>query len=215
MIPRVKLDHCVVHVTDWRARTISMARTWSRIIRRGNGFAYRFGETQLNLHGPGVDAVPVARDPVRPGNSDLCFVWPGPIADAAAHLEGCGVPVELGPWSATARWERGPVSIFAIPTAPCSNSSRITRNDDKILISGVSTGQERRRGGSLASAVQSRSVQVGTDAREHRAERLIGQDAGVRIVARAMIAIEQHDLVEYMLCAMREGRGGEAHPQRA
>jgi len=67
------------------------------IIRRGNGFAYRFGETQLNLHGPGVDAVPVARDPVRPGNSDLCFVWPGPIAEAAAHLQSCGVPVELGP----------------------------------------------------------------------------------------------------------------------
>ncbi len=61
------------------------------------GFAYRFGDTQLNLHGPGVDAVPVARDPVRPGNSDLCFEWPGPIAEAAAHLARCGVAVELGP----------------------------------------------------------------------------------------------------------------------
>jgi catechol 2,3-dioxygenase-like lactoylglutathione lyase family enzyme len=27
----------------------------------------------------------------------LCFEWPGPIAEAAAHLNGCGVPVELGP----------------------------------------------------------------------------------------------------------------------
>ena len=49
------------------------------------------------MHGPGLDPVPVARDPVRPGNSDLCFVWPGPIAEAAAHLRDCGVEVELGP----------------------------------------------------------------------------------------------------------------------
>jgi catechol 2,3-dioxygenase-like lactoylglutathione lyase family enzyme len=34
---------------------------------------------------------------VRPGNSDLCFDWPGPVTSAAAHLESCGVEVELGP----------------------------------------------------------------------------------------------------------------------
>ena len=49
------------------------------------------------IFGAGHDAVPVARDPVRPGNSDLCFVWPGPIAEAAAHLRACGVAIELGP----------------------------------------------------------------------------------------------------------------------
>ncbi len=98
MTPHVRLDHCVVHVSDWARSNDFYARVLgAEIIRRGNGFAYRFGETQLNLHGPGVDAVPVARDPVRPGNSDLCFVWPGPIAGAAAHLESCGVSVELGP----------------------------------------------------------------------------------------------------------------------
>src|SRR5882724_10524656 len=98
MAPHVRLDHCVVHVSDWARSNDFYARILgAEIIRRGNGFAYRFGETQLNLHGPGVDAVPVARDPVRPGNSDLCFVWPGSIADAAAHLQGCGVAVELGP----------------------------------------------------------------------------------------------------------------------
>jgi catechol 2,3-dioxygenase-like lactoylglutathione lyase family enzyme len=98
MTPHVKLDHCVVHVSDWpRANDFYARVLGAEIIPRGSGFAYRFGETQLNLHGPGVDAVPVARDPVRPGNSDLCFVWPGPIAQAVAHLEACGVPVELGP----------------------------------------------------------------------------------------------------------------------
>jgi len=40
---------------------------------------------------------PVARLPVQPGNSDLCFEWSGPIAGAIAHLEQRGVVVELGP----------------------------------------------------------------------------------------------------------------------
>jgi catechol 2,3-dioxygenase-like lactoylglutathione lyase family enzyme len=39
----------------------------------------------------------VARVPVPPGGSDLCFTWPGTIGDAAAHLERQGVAVELGP----------------------------------------------------------------------------------------------------------------------
>jgi catechol 2,3-dioxygenase-like lactoylglutathione lyase family enzyme len=34
---------------------------------------------------------------VRPGNSDLCFRWPGTIDAALAHLERNGVTVELGP----------------------------------------------------------------------------------------------------------------------
>jgi catechol 2,3-dioxygenase-like lactoylglutathione lyase family enzyme len=98
MSPRVKLDHCVVHVSDWaRSNAFYGQVLGAELVPRGAGFAYRFGDTQLNLHGPGVVAVPVARDPVRPGNSDLCFEWPGPIADAAAHLERCGVVVELGP----------------------------------------------------------------------------------------------------------------------
>jgi catechol 2,3-dioxygenase-like lactoylglutathione lyase family enzyme len=36
---------------------------------------------------------------VRPGNSDLCFRWDGPIETAVEHLEGLGVPIEAGPLS--------------------------------------------------------------------------------------------------------------------
>lgn len=94
----VKLDHCVVHVSDWsRSNPFYRDVLGAAVIVRGNGFVYRFGDTQLNLHGPGVEAVPVARIPVAPGNSDLCFEWPGPIAEAAAHLERCKVAIELGP----------------------------------------------------------------------------------------------------------------------
>ncbi len=39
----------------------------------------------------------MARLPVQPGNSDVCFEWNGPIADAIAHLARCKVAIELGP----------------------------------------------------------------------------------------------------------------------
>lgn len=59
--------------------------------------AYRFGDQQLNVHLPGSAPEPVARTRITPGNSDLCFVWDGPIEAAAAHLEKHGVAIELGP----------------------------------------------------------------------------------------------------------------------
>lgn len=94
----VALDHCVIAVSDWAASNAFYRDVIGcEVIERGAGFAYRLGSQQLNVHGPGVAADPVASDPVRPGNSDLCFRWDGPIADAAAHLARCGVPVELGP----------------------------------------------------------------------------------------------------------------------
>jgi catechol 2,3-dioxygenase-like lactoylglutathione lyase family enzyme len=97
-MPVVKLDHCVIHVSDWeRSNAFYRDVLGAALISRGAGWAYRFGDTQLNCHGPGVAATPVARLPVQPGNSDLCFVWPGPIEEAAAHLARNGVAIELGP----------------------------------------------------------------------------------------------------------------------
>ena len=57
---------------------------------------YRFGEWQLNVHGPHFEGLN-AQTPVEPGNSDLCFVWPGPIDEAVDHLERSGVEIEAGP----------------------------------------------------------------------------------------------------------------------
>jgi catechol 2,3-dioxygenase-like lactoylglutathione lyase family enzyme len=94
----ISFDHCVVAVSDWeRSNAFYRDVLGAELIERGAGYAYRFGDQQLNLHGPGVHGEPVARDPVRPGNSDLCFRWDGPIEDAVAHLERHGVAVELGP----------------------------------------------------------------------------------------------------------------------
>jgi len=94
----ISFDHVVVAVSDWeRSNTFYREVLGAELIERGAGWAYRFGDQQLNLHGPGVHGEPVARDPVRPGNSDLCFRWDGPIDAAVEHLAARGVDVELGP----------------------------------------------------------------------------------------------------------------------
>ncbi|MGU3359219.1 VOC family protein [Methylobacterium sp. M6A4_1b] len=98
LAPAVHLDHCVIHVTDWeRSNAFYRDVMGAEVIPRGSSFAYRFGGVQLNVHGPGVDATPLARHPVMPGNSDLCFRWSGTIEQVADHLASQGVAVELGP----------------------------------------------------------------------------------------------------------------------
>jgi catechol 2,3-dioxygenase-like lactoylglutathione lyase family enzyme len=67
------------------------------LISKDGRWAYRFENAQLNLHGPGVQANPLAKIPVPPGGSDLCFEWSGPIDEAMEHLKMHAVAVELGP----------------------------------------------------------------------------------------------------------------------
>jgi catechol 2,3-dioxygenase-like lactoylglutathione lyase family enzyme len=94
----IKLDHCVIHVSDWeRSNAFYRDVLGAELVRRPSGWCYRFGDTQLNLHGPGFTPAEVARLPVQPGNSDLCFEWKGPIADAIAHLGRCNVTIHCGP----------------------------------------------------------------------------------------------------------------------
>jgi catechol 2,3-dioxygenase-like lactoylglutathione lyase family enzyme len=94
----LSLDHLVIHVTGWdRSNAFYREVLGAEVIERGAGYAYRIGSQQLNCHGPGVDPDPVARVPVAPGNSDLCFVWPGTVEEARRHLSDCGVTVEQGP----------------------------------------------------------------------------------------------------------------------
>jgi catechol 2,3-dioxygenase-like lactoylglutathione lyase family enzyme len=94
----IKLDHCVIHVSDWERSNDFYARVFGmEVIKRGKGYAYRLGDIQLNCHGPGFETDTVARLPVQPGNSDICFVWTGPIEGAIAHLKEEKVAVEVGP----------------------------------------------------------------------------------------------------------------------
>jgi catechol 2,3-dioxygenase-like lactoylglutathione lyase family enzyme len=112
----LSLDHVVIHVSDWeRSNSFYRDVLGAEVIERGGGFAYRFGVQQLNCHGPGVEAEPLARLPVEPGNSDLCFVWPGSASEAAAHLERLGVPVEEGPVERNGARGRGSSVYFRDP----------------------------------------------------------------------------------------------------
>jgi catechol 2,3-dioxygenase-like lactoylglutathione lyase family enzyme len=98
MVTGILLDHCVIHVSDWdRSNAFYQDVLGAEVGSRGRGYAYRFGDTQLNCHGPGQVGEPLARLPVMPGGSDLCFVWPHGIDAARAHLASHGVDAELGP----------------------------------------------------------------------------------------------------------------------
>ncbi len=96
----VRIDHSVIAVSDWDASNRFYREVvGAEVLEHAPGrFAYRIGDTQLNAHGPGVDAGSnVARLAVQPGNSDLCFVWSGSIEAAVEHLRRHGVDVETGP----------------------------------------------------------------------------------------------------------------------
>ena len=113
----VALDHVVVAVSDWeRANAFYRDVLGAELVDVGPGaWAYRFGAQQLNVHGPGTAPFPVAREPVRAGNSDLCFRWAGPIAGAVAHLERHGVAIEEGPVERPGARGRGTSVYFRDP----------------------------------------------------------------------------------------------------
>lgn len=111
-----RLDHCVIAVSDWeRSNAFYRDVLAAELVPRGQGWAYRFGEQQLNVHGPGISADPLARIPIAPGNSDLCFVWDAPIEQAVAHLADHCVALEEGPVERHGAGGRGRSVYFRDP----------------------------------------------------------------------------------------------------
>ena len=95
------IDHCVIAVSDWeRSNAFYRAVFGANIEQQDAQHAwYRCGDWSLSVHGPGFAGLNAAK-PVEPGNSDLCFVWPGTIEEAVDHLDRCGVAIEHGPLEA-------------------------------------------------------------------------------------------------------------------
>lgn len=94
------LDHVVIAVAEWeRSNAFYRDVLGVEIVEVPYGrVAYLLPDgRRLNVHGPGSTPSPRAVEPVRPGNSDLCFEWDGDIASAIAHLEEHRVEVEVGP----------------------------------------------------------------------------------------------------------------------
>jgi catechol 2,3-dioxygenase-like lactoylglutathione lyase family enzyme len=99
------LDHVVLAVSDWeRSREFYVRVFEAEVVEFESGRrAFRIDSTQLNVHLPGdVEEVGgrannLARIPVAPGGSDLCFRWTGTTDEAIEHLDRCDVELELGP----------------------------------------------------------------------------------------------------------------------
>ena len=117
MRPRLRLDHVVAAVSDWeRSNAFYVQVLGAELVELERGrFAYRFGPQQLNVHGPGATPEPVSREPVRPGGSDLCFLWPAAMEEAVAHLEREGVAIEQGPVARVGAAGRGTSVYFRDP----------------------------------------------------------------------------------------------------
>jgi len=95
----MRFDHLVLAVTD-RLRSDAFYRDvlGAKLVAISSGrVAYRIGGQQLNVHEPGIAAEPLPVDPVRPGNSDLCFIWDGSIETAVGHLHRHAVQIVAGP----------------------------------------------------------------------------------------------------------------------
>jgi catechol 2,3-dioxygenase-like lactoylglutathione lyase family enzyme len=98
--PVLGLDHVVIAVSEWeRSNAFYRDVVGADVVGLDDPprWRYRFGDQQLNVHGPGMDPQPVGRIPAAPGMADLCFVWDGSADEAVGHLERHGVEVEEGP----------------------------------------------------------------------------------------------------------------------
>ena len=113
----ISLDHCVIAVSDWERSNAFYRDVCGAEIHElsKSRIAYRFGDQQLNVHGPGSEPYPVAVDRVRPGNSDLCLVWRGTAEEAVAHLAEHGVEVIEGPVGRTGARGDGTSVYFRDP----------------------------------------------------------------------------------------------------
>src|SRR5262249_10238583 len=94
----------------------------AELVRRPTGWAYRFGAAQLNLHGPGFHPAEVARLPVAPGNSDLCFEWRGAGPGAGGPPSSVGGSAKGG--GGGARWPPGGRSRPATAISASSGGGR-------------------------------------------------------------------------------------------
>lgn len=114
--PKTALDHVVIAVSEYdRSNDFYRDVVGVAVVELGNGFAYRLGDVQLNVHGPGVDPDPVPAQRIVPGGSELCFRWAGTAEEAIAHLERKGVQVDDGPLSRPGAQGEGSSIYFRDP----------------------------------------------------------------------------------------------------
>ncbi len=123
---KLKLDHCVITVSDWeRSNRFYRDVLGAELVRLPNGWAYRFGDEQLNVHGPGQPGDPNARIPVSAGGSDFCLSGRGRSKKPSPNSASTASLLRPVPLSGRERKGAASVSIFAIRMVPCWSSFRI------------------------------------------------------------------------------------------
>lgn len=112
-----QIDHVIMKVTNWdQTRAFYKTVVGADIIDHPDGnIAIRFGTSQINLHGPGIDTQLVASVPVAPGGVDICFIWDGTSEEAAAHLRMHDAEIVAGPVARYGSRGRGVSHYFRDP----------------------------------------------------------------------------------------------------
>ncbi|WP_270937511.1 VOC family protein [Falsiroseomonas oryzae] len=97
-----RLDHLVITCSDvevsagWYQRVLGMEREEFGTAQRRT--ALKFGGQKINLRPKTATQEEwFSSVTALPGTQDLCFVVTVPPEEVVAHLEHCGVTVELGP----------------------------------------------------------------------------------------------------------------------
>jgi catechol 2,3-dioxygenase-like lactoylglutathione lyase family enzyme len=96
-----RLDHLVINCRDietmasWYQRVLGMER---EDFGHPSRTALKFGGQKLNLRPFEASQQDwLAAEHAIPGTQDLCFVVAVPTENILAHLQGCGLQIELGP----------------------------------------------------------------------------------------------------------------------
>lgn len=114
-MPPIRFDHFAIAVTRFKETTAFYQEVLgAQLVEHTPGrFAYRWGQNQIMVLGPNPIVHPT--EPIVPGSVDMCFVWPGPVEEAQAHLEQHGVAIDAGPMDRTGAGGSGRSVYFRDP----------------------------------------------------------------------------------------------------
>jgi catechol 2,3-dioxygenase-like lactoylglutathione lyase family enzyme len=93
-----RLDHLVLTVASIEATCAFYAKVLGMevVTFAGGRTALQFGRQKINLHQAGAEFKPKAAKPTA-GSGDFCLIAATPLAAVMAHLDRCGVTIEVGP----------------------------------------------------------------------------------------------------------------------
>src|SRR5260370_20054880 len=93
-----RFDHIVLTVRSLETtlRFYERVLGFTRELNPGAPASLKFGGQKINVHESARPFEPKAAQPT-PGGGDFCLITLQLIEDVVAHLERCGVEIELGP----------------------------------------------------------------------------------------------------------------------